>query len=404
MGGRRPTAVQGCLGLSVGVGADRLGVSSDDPDLDVAWLADRVRALFRHTVPYDEICVGLTDPLTGLITAVQNRRPPVPPETYLETEYVAPDVNRVAWLGVQSDPVGVLSAATVGKLVSSNRYRWVLRPSGVRHELRAALVDQGLRWGFLTLLRGPELPDFSPVEAGLVRSALPELVRDLRTTLLRTSTRVVAERPSGVALIGVGGLVEEASPAAEGLFAQLASYQSEVGLALPVPVATMAASLRAPAARESRRALLRDPDGGWLVLTGRRLASAGAWSRVVVSFEPASPMDVAPLVLRTRGLTDRQLAVAMCVLRGMTNAEIADDLGISVHTVQDHLKANFAKVGVQSRRELVRMVFRSGYSERGDRGYSERVERGCPERLERRRSAEGWQRAAHRGGTEQRCR
>ena len=51
------------------------------------------------------------------------------------------------------------------------------------------------------------------------------------------------------------------------------------------------------------------------------------------------------------GLTPRQLAVLELLREGMTNAEIADRLVVSVRTVDHHVAAVLGKLGVRSRRE-----------------------------------------------------
>ena len=52
------------------------------------------------------------------------------------------------------------------------------------------------------------------------------------------------------------------------------------------------------------------------------------------------------------GLTERELDVTRCVIEGKTNSEIADELHISVRTVQNHLRSIFAKCDVHNRTSL----------------------------------------------------
>ena len=52
-------------------------------------------------------------------------------------------------------------------------------------------------------------------------------------------------------------------------------------------------------------------------------------------------------------LTARERLVAEQVARGLTNREVAGELGISVKTVENHLGRAYAKLGVRSRSQLV---------------------------------------------------
>jgi DNA-binding NarL/FixJ family response regulator len=59
---------------------------------------------------------------------------------------------------------------------------------------------------------------------------------------------------------------------------------------------------------------------------------------------------------RELGLTAAEFAVARAVARGLTNKEAADELYLSVKTIEFHLSHIFMKLGIHSRRELARRL------------------------------------------------
>jgi DNA-binding NarL/FixJ family response regulator len=59
-------------------------------------------------------------------------------------------------------------------------------------------------------------------------------------------------------------------------------------------------------------------------------------------------------------LTRRELSVLRLVAQGLSNKEVAGELGISTHTVKYHLASLLAKLGVHSRTEAVSIGLRKG--------------------------------------------
>ena len=84
-----------------------------------------------------------------------------------------------------------------------------------------------------------------------------------------------------------------------------------------------------------------------------RLLDGSGNGPVALTLTPAASVERSSLLLAAYGLTPAQRRVAELVLLGRTTGQIVVELHISAHTVQDHLKVVFDKIGVRSRRELV---------------------------------------------------
>ncbi len=97
--------------------------------------------------------------------------------------------------------------------------------------------------------------------------------------------------------------------------------------------------------------------------SGRWIRLHASWlepdstAKAAVVLEATRPVELAGILCRAYNLTDRERQVTMWVARGLSSKEIASELEISPMTVNDHLKAVFSKVGVQSRQQLIANLF-----------------------------------------------
>jgi DNA-binding CsgD family transcriptional regulator len=101
----------------------------------------------------------------------------------------------------------------------------------------------------------------------------------------------------------------------------------------------------------------RARSGDWLVVRGARLKGAGSGvGRTALVLEPARRSDIAPVVMRLHQLTDREREVTQLILTGMPIHAIAEKLWITPETLRGHIKAVFAKLGVNSRPQLAALL------------------------------------------------
>jgi DNA-binding CsgD family transcriptional regulator len=92
---------------------------------------------------------------------------------------------------------------------------------------------------------------------------------------------------------------------------------------------------------------------------------AGPRGAVLISIAKSGP-SFDQLVARVAGrfrLTAAETAVADAIARGATVDSFAAERGITVNTVKTHLKAVFAKIGVRSKSDLVRLVLAGNASD-----------------------------------------
>ncbi|MEU6149246.1 helix-turn-helix transcriptional regulator [Actinosynnema sp. NPDC047251] len=89
--------------------------------------------------------------------------------------------------------------------------------------------------------------------------------------------------------------------------------------------------------------------GRWVAFHGQRLSP----EEVAVVFETASGPRLLPAFCEWYGITPRERQVLADVYDGAAPKNIARRRGLSVHTVNDHLKAVFRKTGAGGRDELV---------------------------------------------------
>lgn len=326
--------------------------------LDMPQLKARVLRALAPAVPVDAAFFGTMDPDTLLYTsAISDPAIVAGFELFFRNELFEDDCNKFVELARARPPVAGLFGATGGRLEDSPRYRNILSPLHMGDELRLALVSGGLCWGCMCLHREAASQPFSSGEATFLASLAPVLAEGVRAGLLvqRLGGAQADGHGPGLLVLGPGLELAAATEPARAWLEQIAADEWPADRELPAVVQAVAARLRSGAdpAVAPPWARVRARSGVWLRVRATHLSGPLVPDGIAVTIEEATAPEVLPLIARTHELTSREAELVRLVTRGLSTSALAARLHISEHTVQDHLKSVFDKVGVRSRRELV---------------------------------------------------
>lgn len=308
-------------------------------------------AVVARLVPFDQACWAVLDPASLVMTGVTNWPPwPVGAELearFAESEASGTEPNGFGELAGRPVPVARSSDLPPREAARSVRLNDLLRPLGYEHEVRAVFRVDGAVWAVGGLFRSPGT-DFSARELEFLASVAPVVAAATRVAVC-ADLRGSAE-PDGpvIVLAGPRGELRAATAAAARWLAELEdAAPGRFGLTLHAVVAGARVATTGTA-----RARMRDARGGWVVLQASRLLAGDEPGQMVITVEPVTGSQLTDLQFVAYALTPREQDVCLEVLAGHPTGDIAARLSISANTVQDHLKAVFRKVGVNSRGEL----------------------------------------------------
>jgi DNA-binding CsgD family transcriptional regulator len=323
----------------------------DRPDASVEGIVEIFLAEAADVLDISSACWHRTDPATGaLVSGGELGGAPGSLVESLVYEYRRPDVNRFAELVATREKVAAISTTTQNQLSSSARFREMIEPTGTADELRVVFTDAYGIWMSVVVFTGRRMTDD---DLRFVAGIVPGTTHALRLATARSldgppATAGFDDGPApSVLLLDASDRIVSADAVAR---KRLALLPGPGGDQAPGVMSFLAARARWDRSGGPAAARMRTLDGRWFMIDVSVLDDAAS-GNVAAVMRPAPSELVLDGVLRARGLSAREREVAALLAQGRPTKSIAATLSLSPWTVQDHVKAVYAKSGV-SRADL----------------------------------------------------
>jgi DNA-binding CsgD family transcriptional regulator len=322
-------------------------------DLSAKALRERILVLVRERTPYDGHVFAFTDPVTRVATAPHADVPMLPwsrlPEL-IRWRYLT-EVNRGDRMLGQ--PAASL-LATTGSPSESLVWQHVQRELGVVDTAMVAFGDRYGAWGLLDLWR--TTTPFTRSDLDLLTAIVPVVTTGLRAAVARTFTEPADDLlTTGPAVIVLGPDLVVRSQTDDAATALLRLLPPDEPMP-PIPAA--AYNIGAALIAQEEGIPVGEPwsrvhlgANRWVTVRASRLGED-----IAVSIEPSTPSERMDLFARACGLSARETEILALLAVGLDSREIAGQLFLSEHTVNDHVKATLAKTGARSRQVLLARV------------------------------------------------
>ncbi|MFE0021013.1 helix-turn-helix transcriptional regulator [Amycolatopsis sp. NPDC059021] len=328
-------------------------------DVKLHVLAAAVSRAIAPWVRHDGIRSAATDPArpySMVSTGVWHGYEPEIGRGLLHDYYTGHDL--LGWTELARRPVPVQLVGT-GPGPHHEQARRVFDAHDVGAELRCVLRDRNGVWGTLALMRRLGTRPFDRDDAHRLAALTPAMIKGLRAFVTAGPlTPRLPALPTGVTILGPDNAVMSTTPQALNWIRHLkARDKGPEWIDQPGVMLDLAQQARAQGDHETALPAYCSPatvSGRWVLYQAQVLQDNDKpTGQVAFVYSAARGAELLPTFCRWYGITGREQQIIAELCDGAAPKQIARRLDLSVHTVNDHLKAAFRKTNAGGRDELL---------------------------------------------------